>query len=484
MSKKSIKFDPNPLFYQMKDFCKEMKTKEFYIEAIKGYGTLTPCIVNLGGTRSGKTWEAFHFIYWICSWMTGLKINIFRDTLDDCRQKTYEDFKECLEHMGVYDKKSLSDYSNKPKYMINGNTITFMGIPDDENIEAAASDIVYINEILETKNKKFVNGAIRRARKLSIADSNPSKTQHFIFDFEYRDNVLMTHTTWRDNKHLPAGLIADICKSAPYIDDEVEYRNHTLFYKGKPITKEHHPPVNTKNLNNKTVDELDWRVYNWGVRGGKDGLIFNKVEYTDKKPNIVSRFKNEEAFTFGLDYGFTNDSTALTRNWIDEEEKEIHVELIMYEPFNNPTDLNEALIKSGMEDYVECTADSADRYAGQKGVFYMTQELNAKGWTKIHKVRGKVDKKGGNAYWLQKMNQYTIVIIQTDQKAPEWASKKYGVTYMWEILAMEFGGYVWKKVGEDEENKPDDTCIDHAIDSVKYNFISYKKTRRFDVSWS
>lgn len=459
-----MRFDPNNLFSRMISFIMEMQTKEFFVQGINngkgGYTTKRPVIVNMGGTRSAKTWDFFSLLMFYCSKFEGegMDIRVFRNTLDDCRQKTYKDFKECLSFIGVFDQTKTSGYNDKPKYNLFGNTITFMGIPEDENIEGFACDICFFNEVLETSNENFVNGMIDRVRRFSVMDSNPSKTVHFAFNYEHRDNVLYTHTTWRDNKHLTTAQIAEITKYSPYIDEDIVYSNNELYYKGEPITKQNHPPINEYNVKNGTINERRWRIYDKGCQGSVDGVIFNKVEVSNYTPKIP--------YSYGMDYGFTNDATSLTRNW--EDAKNIYVELLIYNSFDNPQSLSDALLRAGLERNVSCVCDSSDTFKREyKSTVRMTKDLRDKGWKNLRKV----NKTKTNAYWLQKMNEKTIVIIKNDIPAPDWAKKKFKVKFMWEVLRMEFSGYVWLTKGELSEMTPDPKCHDHAIDSVKYRFM-------------
>ena len=63
------------------------------------------------------------------------------------------------------------------------NNIYFRGLDSEENSEGYPSDIIFINEALETEKHK-VSGLIMRCRMLVLMDWNPKFTDHWVFDME------------------------------------------------------------------------------------------------------------------------------------------------------------------------------------------------------------------------------------------------------------------------------------------------------------
>ena len=84
-------FDPNPLYFEMCSIFKDNYTSENRVE-----------IYNEGSTRSSKTWDAFHFIYTFCDHNRGKDndIYILRNTLVNCRDYTFKDFKKFIKVIG------------------------------------------------------------------------------------------------------------------------------------------------------------------------------------------------------------------------------------------------------------------------------------------------------------------------------------------------------------------------------------------------
>lgn len=242
-------FDPNRLFYKM---------AKAYAEAKKAGYRLTIC--NEGGSRSSKTFDAFHLIIAICAHNINAELDIYilRDTLTNNKDYTYKDFRKVISICGVGENAQFSN-PQKPYCNLYGNNIYFRGLDDEKNTEGYPSDILFINEVLETKKAK-VEGLLMRCRKLVLFDWNPKLTKHWIFDYEGRPNVLFTHSTYKDNKHLEQTVI-----------DEIESYN----------------PEIPENVKNKTANLFRWKVYGLGVRADQEGNVFNDSQLNKYNPDEI-----------------------------------------------------------------------------------------------------------------------------------------------------------------------------------------------------
>ncbi len=233
-------FDPNRLFYLMAKTYSEFKARNERL-----------VVCNEGGSRSSKTWDTFHLIIAICTYNinAGLDIYILRDTLTNCKDYTYKDFKKVIKLCDIGEDAQFSN-PQKPNCILYGNNVYFRGLDDEKNTEGFPSDIIFINEVLETKKTK-VDGLLMRCRKLVIFDWNPKLTKHWIFDYEGRKDVLFTHSTYKDNKHLEQTIVTEIEGYNPEIE---------------------------ANVINKTADLFRWKVYGLGVRADQEGNVFNDSE--------------------------------------------------------------------------------------------------------------------------------------------------------------------------------------------------------------
>lgn len=230
-------FDPNDLFFKMAETYSDFKAEGKRL-----------VICNEGGTRSSKTWDTFHLIIAICAHNINAKLDIYilRDTLTNCKDYTYKDFQKVVNLCKI---NNFAIFTNpqKPNCLLYGNNVHFRGLDDEKNTEGYPSDIIFVNEVLETKKAK-VEGLLMRCRKLVVFDWNPKLTKHWIFDYEVRPDVLFTHTTYKNNKHLEQTIVSEIESYNPEVEE---------------------------NVINKTANLFRWKVYGLGKRADQEGNVFN-----------------------------------------------------------------------------------------------------------------------------------------------------------------------------------------------------------------
>jgi PBSX family phage terminase large subunit len=136
----------------------------------------------------------------------------------------------------------------KPYFNLFGNNIYFRGLDDEKNMEGFPSHIAFVNEALEI-HKSQIDGILMRCTELFAMDWNPKYSEHWAYDFEKRPNCLFTHSTYKNNKHLPQQVISEIESYNPDIE---------------------------KNIVNKTADKYRWDVYGLGKRASQEGLVYTK----------------------------------------------------------------------------------------------------------------------------------------------------------------------------------------------------------------
>jgi len=314
--------------------------------------------------------------------------------------------------MDIWDEENYKS-PQKPYYNLFGNHVYFRGL--DDSSEGYPSDILFINEALENNNKDKVEGLAMRCRKLIVKDWNPKYTQHWCFNLEGQPNTFFTHSTYKNNKHLLPAIIKKI---------------------------ESYEPT-PENIKNQTADEYRWKVYGLGIRAAPEGVIFPYVNYIDTWPVDVAK-------VMGLDFGFTVDPSALLN--VGENETDIYLELLMYEPTENPEMIHQYAIANSIDITMPCTADSSDKYTGEnKGTVEMVRALQSFGWS-IHKVK----KTQSIMFWLNEMKKKRINVINNR------------LTYH---LRKEFENYKLKVVNGIAINQPIDK-FNHGIDGGRYGFMS------------
>ena len=364
-------------------------------------------IFNEGSSRSGKTFDTFDFLYDICA--AGdrtYNIYVFRATLQDCKEYTLADFKKKLTLRGVYDPDSLSGERTRPDYCIGKSVIHFRGLDKMDSKEGYDCDIVYINEMLDDISKAQYENITMRCTMMVIGDWNPKYTEHWAFEMEGQPDTIFTHTTYKDNPFCPAA----VCR-------RIEGYEPTL-----------------ENSTAGTADEWRWKVYGLGIRAAQEGLVHPNIDWIDEFPDDL------EYTAYGIDFGFTNDPTAI-----------IHVgvrgnDLYLHERFYAPVDDPELLYTIvapilGEEGYA--IADSADKYAKNPEGMVRTLQMRGLNVIKAKKFADSITT--GISY----MKNFRIHCVKTKN------------------MRTEANSYVWDNVNGIPINKPIDK-FNHLWDAARY----------------
>lgn len=427
-------FDPNPLFYEMVDIYHSNKP-------IKGNPDRCDKVVicNEGSTRSSKTWDFWHFLDFFCNHNQNAEFDIyvFRDTLKNCRELTFKDFKKCLTKTIEEKNIEFRGENSSPYASLYGNNIYFRGL--DIDMEAAPSDIVFFNESLEM-DKEQTSGWVMRCRKLVVYDWNPKYTSHWCFDLENNPNTFFTHSTYKQNKHLEQSVKSTIEGYCPWLFEDF----HIPENKRRP---------NLTNIKNGTIDEYRWKVYGEGIRAAPEGIIFPHVNYIDKFPDI--------GYSYGMDFGFTVDPLVLVKH--AETSTDIYLELLCYQPIETPSEIDSFMTQIGIEKNIPITADSSDKHTSEnKGTVEMVRDLYKLGWL-IFKVRKTVSV----MHWLLSMKNKRINIINN---------------HLVGKARKEQENYVMKKINGIAINQPEDK-FNHFWDASRYAHMAYNLTGGAPVVW-
>lgn len=410
--------------------------------------------VHEGGSGSAKSYDIIQFLMYYCQMNEGKNkdILVFRQTYADLKKTILKDFVKILKMYELYDVKNHKK-SHPQSYELFGNIWYFTGL-DGVGSHGERHDIIWGNEGMELNFDDF-RQLNQRCNEAFFIDYNPSFTDHWIFDnIISRKDTKFFRSTQLDNPFLPKGQRQEILAYEPWESGSYYIEDDTLMYNGTPITDTNQPPSNRLNIDSGTADEFMWKVYGLGLRGAMRGQIYKHVAYIDEFPRHL-------AFTYGLDFGFTTDPTALVK--YAKEGRNVYLELLLYAPTETSEELHQALVALGISEYVPITADSADRYVSErKGVVQMVRELFDRGWE-----ISKVSKTKGVTYWILDMKGYKIHIVMND---------------LVHHFKKEQQNYRWKEINGIQINQPIDGH-DHAFSSGRYAHMSHDRTN-IETDWN
>ncbi len=225
--------------------------------------------VHQGGTRSGKTYALCQYlIYKLTTSEKPLTISIVRKTLPALKGSVMRDFFSILDSIGLLYVGQHNKSENT--YTYGKHTVEFLSVDEPQKIRGRKRNICYCNEVNELDFEDFRQLLMRTTDEM-ICDFNPSDPVHWIYDEVIeRDDCDTWITTYKDNKFLPAELVAEI-----------------------------------ERLRAKDPDY--WRVYGEGKRA-----VFSERQiFTNWEQIPRAEFPECDYVIYGLDFGFSQDPTAI-----------------------------------------------------------------------------------------------------------------------------------------------------------------------------
>jgi len=398
-------------------------------------------VVLEGSSRSTKTWSGVFLIMYLALIRhkdDGCTINLYRETYNEFKTTLYDDFKRILDLFGLPNKFQEND--EVKNFKIGKTKIHFLG----DGKHGGSCDYAFFNEVMMQKYAVF-DQVEMRCRKFWWMDYNPSVTQHWVFDRVLnRRDVAFLRTTYRDNPHISPTELNKILGYEPWKTGSYEVTNDgVLLYRGEPVTDANQPPPHETNVEQGTADEYMWKVYGLGLRGAMQGQIYKIVHWIDRFPNL--------AHTWCMDFGFTNDPTALVK--FAKEGRNVYLELKVYHPIPSPDELEATLEAVGVSKFVPITADSSDRYVSERhGVVQMVRDLFDRGYE-----ISKVSKNKSVMYWITEMKSCKIHVVKND---------------LWHHVKREQENYKFKEVNGILINQPEDKA-NHFWDAARYGLMAY-----------
>jgi len=304
-----------------------VKVTRVFEETLEAFVNGDRYIINRGGTRSSKTYSELQVFCQIA--MTGKKkriITIVSHSLPHLEGGAIRDFDNILEGEGI-DPDSVR--TKRPYiYRINNTTIEFIGFDKPGKALGAARDILFINEA----NKMpfdICHQLMTRTTEAIFIDFNPAND--FWVDehgYDTKPDAVVIDSTFRDNiENLTQGQLDDLKSAKKKAEKEVE-------------------------LGVEGYWTNYWKVYGEGKKGLIQGVVFPLVTWIDKFPDDVDRI------FYGIDFGYTNDPTAIVKIGTRKYGKDIYLQNMYYRPVPNAQKL-EPIVRAIVGDG-HAWADSAD----------------------------------------------------------------------------------------------------------------------------
>ena len=344
-----------------------------------------------GSSRSSKTYNTLIWLVVYCLTHPYTRLSIVRATLPALKGSVYVDFKEILLRLGVWNDRAMNK-SDMIYTFGNGSWVEFFSTDNEQKLRGRKRDILFVNEANELSFIEWQQLKMRTT-KYTILDYNPSfSDEHWICGVNSDHRTYHFISTYKDNPFLEQTII-----------DEIE------------------------SLRNK--NQSLWQVYGLGMQAVVEGLIFRDVEYIeDIPPYVRKRWR-------GMDFGFTNDPTAIVTVGVDGDN--LYIDEVAYTTQMLSGDIIRTL--KAQAEQLEVIAESADPR--------LIQEIYRAG-INIHPVKkfaGSIDA------GIQKMLQYKLHITKRSTN-----------------IIKEQKNYTYRQDKEGKWlNEPID-AYNHAMDAVRY----------------
>ena len=293
----------------------------------KNYASDKKIKVNRGGTRSSKTRSIAQIsVLWLFTGQVSRNKKIPKGVWSTVRKYSttldatvIRDFEEELEKQELYG--AVKHNKTKRTYQFGERMVEFFGADDEKKLRGAKRNILYCNEANELQFKtQFFQLLIRTEDEVFI-DFNPDDENVWInTELEQKRAVEMGDvevivSTYKDNTFLPASLVK-----------EIEYLE--------------------KN------DAEFWKIYGLGQYGKVYGVIFESY-------NIINEIPKEAKYiATGMDFGFTNDPTAILQ--VYENDGELFINEIEYKRGLTNLDIGLRLKELGVSNLDYIVAESSE----------------------------------------------------------------------------------------------------------------------------
>ncbi len=238
-----------------------------------------------GSSRSAKTFTIVIYLIIYALQHRDIRISVVRKTLPALKGSVLIDFKDIINRMCIWDSKAFNKTELTYKFN-NGSWFEFFSTDDEQKIRGRKRTILFVNEANELSYLEWQQ-LLMRTTAFTMLDYNPSFSEdHWIEQINKDPDCHHFISTYKDNPFLEQKIVDDI--------EKLQGKNKSL-----------------------------WTVYGLGLRAVIEGRIFESYEEVDNIPDRIRRR------WVGMDFGYTNDPTAILNVAIDGED--LYMDEICYQ---------------------------------------------------------------------------------------------------------------------------------------------------------
>ena len=352
--------------------------------------SLFDIVINQGGTSSGKTYSILQNLFLHAIEDHNQVITVVGQDIPNLKVGALRDAQTIVENSEIL-QSFISDYNKSDRiyYFVNGSIMEFKSYDDAQDAKSGKRDYLFVNEANGITKDIFDELYIRTKRKTYL-DYNPNTEFWVHYELIGKPNVELIISDHRHN---------------PFLDDKI------------------HEKI-------EAIDDHElWKVYARGLTGKLEGVIFRDY-------NVISNVSTDaKLIGYGLDFGFTNDPSALIA--VYSQSGELVLDELIYEKGLLNVKISDRMRELSVSGRV--IADSAE----PKSI----AELQGYGWNVEPASKGKDSIKQS----INILKRYKLNVTQRSHN-----------------LKNELNNYKWKQNRDGKlENEPVD-FLNHSIDAVRY----------------
>ena len=225
-----------------------------------------------GGTSAGKTFGILPVLANIAIKTPFTEISVVAESIPHLKRGAMKDFKKIMAETNRWfaDRWNATDF----KYTFaNGSQIEFFSADNDAKLRGARRDYLYMNECNNMTFHAYTELASRTKQGVYL-DWNPTNSFWFNEELINDSDVDFLTINYLDNEACPESALNFILKAKEKAGTSPFWSNW-------------------------------YKVYGLGEQGSLQGAVFDNWQQVNEIP------KSAEFISYGLDWGFSNDPTAL-----------------------------------------------------------------------------------------------------------------------------------------------------------------------------
>ena len=352
-----------------------------------------------GGTSSSKTFSIIPLLIDYAIFKAKTEISIVSESIPHLRRGALKDFIKIMDWLGMYREEQFNRSTLRYDF-VNGSYIEFFSADQADKLRGARRDVLFINECNNITFESYHQLAIRTKRFIYL-DYNPTSEFWVHKELVSDPDSEMIILTYKDNEALDKDLVKEIEKAKEKAKESSYWANW-------------------------------WKVYGLGEVGIVDGVIFENWQIVKQIP------ESAELLGYGLDFGFTNDPTALIS--VHRFNSELYVKELIYKTRLTNNDIVNLMTQLGVDKYKDIIADSAE----PKSI----EDIYRGGFRNIYGAKKGPDSIRNS---IDKLQRYKINITEDSTN-----------------VIKEFRSYTWAKDKTGAQTGEPIGINDHSIAALRY----------------